>query len=78
MNQFVPIEKQSKKKQKTYYAKQRNDWGTFNPVTRSVPNGRSYNRKKQKSLDRRSGRLSHYGEGNCRFYIIWEKTPTSK
>ena len=40
MDKFIPIDKQSKKKQKEFYAKQRGTWGTFNPVTRTVPNGK--------------------------------------
>ena len=56
MDKFIPIDKQSKKKQKEFYAKQRGTWGTFNPVTRTVPNGKAYNRNKLKQEDRRSGR----------------------
>jgi len=44
----VPLSKLSKKRQKEFYAKQRKDWGCFNPVTRVVPNGKAYNRKKSK------------------------------
>ena len=32
----------------TYHAKQRRTWGGLNPVTRSVPSGKTYNRKKEK------------------------------
>ena len=53
MDKFIPIDKQSKKKQKEFYAKQRGTWGTFNPVTRTVPNGKAYNRNKLKQEDRR-------------------------
>ena len=31
-----------------YHAKQRRTWGELNPVTRSVPSGKTYNRKKEK------------------------------
>lgn len=34
------------KAQKEYYAKQRGTWGGLNPVTRSVPSGKTYNRNK--------------------------------
>lgn len=54
MDKFVPIGKQSKKKQKEFNAKQRKTWGDFSPVTRTVPNGKAYNRKKLKDSDRRS------------------------
>ena len=43
---FVPLEKQSKRKRQEYYASRRKTWGEFNPVTRSVPNAKVYNRKK--------------------------------
>ena len=45
---YVPIEKQSKKKQKEFYKKQRRDWGGINPATRKVPNLKIYDRKKSK------------------------------
>ena len=54
MDKFVPIGKQSKKKQKEFNAKQRKTWGEFSPVTRTVPNGKAYNRKKLKNSERRS------------------------
>ena len=53
MNKYVSLDKQSKKAQREYYAKQRRTWGELNPVTRSVPNGKAYNRKKEKQ---RTGR----------------------
>ena len=43
---FVPLEKQSKRKRKEYYASQRKDWGELNPVTRTTPNPKAYKRKK--------------------------------
>lgn len=58
MGKFIPINKKSKKEQKAYYAKQRNTWGELNPVTRTVPNGKGYNRKKMKQEERRSGHIS--------------------
>lgn len=48
MKQYVTIDKRSKKAQKEYYSKQRQTWGELNPVTRSVPSGKVYNRKKEK------------------------------
>lgn len=48
MKQYVTIDKRSKKAQKEYYAKQRLTWGILNPATRSVPSGKTYNRKKDK------------------------------
>ena len=58
MEKFIPINKKSKKAQKEYYAKKRNTWGELNPVTRTIPNGKGYNRKKLKQEDRRNGSFS--------------------
>ena len=43
---FVPLEKQSKRKRQEYYSTRRKDWGELNPVTRTVPSAKVYNRKK--------------------------------
>ena len=43
---FVPLEKQSKRKRKEYYASQRKDWNGINPVTRTTPNTKAYKRRK--------------------------------
>lgn len=48
MKQYVSLDKRSKKAQKEYYSKQRRTWGGLNPVTRTVPSGKVYNRKKDK------------------------------
>ena len=48
MSKYVSLDKRSKKQQKEYHSKQRRTWGELNPVTRSVPNGKAYNRKKEK------------------------------
>ena len=56
MKKYVSIDKRSKKAQKEYYSKRRLTWGEFNPVTRSVPSGKTYNREKDKQERRRIGR----------------------
>ena len=56
MKKYVSIDKRSKKAQKEYYSKKRLTWGEFNPVTRSVPSGKTYNREKDKQERRRIGR----------------------
>ena len=33
-----------------HHAKRRRTWGSLNPVTRSVPSGKTYNRKKEKQM----------------------------
>lgn len=48
MKQYVTLNRRSKKAQKEYHAKQRRTWGELNPVTRAVPSGKVYNRKKEK------------------------------
>ena len=48
MDKYVSLDKRSKKAQREYHAKQRRTWGELNPVTRSVPSGKTYNRKKEK------------------------------
>lgn len=67
MDKFISISKQTKKQQKEYYSKHRNTWNGLNPVTWTVPNGKGYNRNKQKQQDRRSGRLSYNQDSTCRF-----------
>ena len=48
MKQIVPLNKQSKKKQKEFHDKQRGSWNGLSPVTRTVPNGKAYDRNKTK------------------------------
>lgn len=48
MEKYIPLRKKSKKEQKKFYAMQRRTWDGLNPVTRTVPNGKAYNRKKMK------------------------------
>ena len=61
---FIPLEKQSKRKQKEYHALQRRDWGSISPVTRKVENGKAYKRKK-------SNKRWEY-EPNVGFFIDWK------
>ena len=61
MKKYVSLDKQSKKAQKEYYSERRVTWGELNPVTRSVPSGKSYNRKKDKQEMRRTDRDSRGG-----------------
>ena len=53
MEKFVPYEKLSKKKQKEWNARQRNDWGSMNPVTRKSENPAAYNRNAEKRKTRK-------------------------
>lgn len=56
MKKYVSLDKRSKKAQREYYSERRRTWGELNPATRSVPSGKTYNRKKEKKrLLRASG-----------------------
>ena len=46
---FIPLEKQSKKKQKEFYKLLRGDWNGVNPVTRATQESKAYNRAKFRS-----------------------------
>ena len=48
MKKFVPLEKQSKAAQKAYHSRQRNGWGTVNPVSRVEKDKTKYDRKRFK------------------------------
>lgn len=48
MKTYISIDKRSKKARKEYYSNQRNIWGQVNPVTRTMPSGKAYNRQKNK------------------------------
>lgn len=46
MEDFIPFEKLSKKKQRKLNAKKRGSWYGLNPVTRKPENSRAYNRRR--------------------------------
>ena len=72
MKKYVSLEKRSKKAQREYHAKQRRTWGEINPVTRSVPSGKTYNRKKDKQ---RIGRESGNGlDADFSMYLMKVRT----
>ena len=52
MVQLVPLNKRSKKAQKEYHAKQRGSWYGLNPITRTVPSGKAYDRNRVKRTSR--------------------------
>lgn len=47
-NRFIPLEKQSKKAQRAYHAKQRGSWNGVNPTSKVIPSGKTYSRKKRR------------------------------
>ena len=44
----IPLNKQSKKQQRAYYAAKRGSWNDINPVTRTVPSKKLYDRNRIK------------------------------
>ena len=48
---LVPLEKQSKKEQKKYHARQRRDWNGLKPTTKVVKSKKIYDRKKLRKPD---------------------------
>jgi len=48
VKQHVPLEKQSKKRQRAYYAARRGSWNGVCPVTKTVESKKVYNRKRAK------------------------------
>ena len=48
MTKMTPIAKQSKSKQREYYASKRGSWNGISPVTRIVPSRRAYDRNRMK------------------------------
>ena len=61
MKKYVPLNKQSKKKQKEHHAAMRDSWGNTNPITKKIPNAKVYCRKKSKQ--------SSYNEPSLDFFI---------
>lgn len=52
MTKFIPLDKQSKRAQKEHHTKQRGSWYGICPVTRTVPNGKVYDRNRVKRANR--------------------------
>lgn len=48
---MIPLQKQSKKAQREYHSRQRGSWSGVKPVTRVMPNGKAYDRKRSKSIE---------------------------
>ena len=54
MARFIPLNKQSKKAQKTYHRRSRGDWGEIKPVTRVIESGKAYSRAKERRQIRKA------------------------
>lgn len=50
---MIPLKKQSKKGQRSYYATKRGSWNGISPITRIVQSRRVYDRNRIKREDRR-------------------------
>ena len=48
MKKMIPLNKQRKKALRNYHAKQRASWNGVSPITRMMPSGKVYDRKKLK------------------------------
>lgn len=48
---LIPLEKQSKKEQKKYHARKRQDWNGLKPTIRVVKSKKIYDRKKLQKPD---------------------------
>ena len=46
MQKMIPLRKQSKRAQKAYHSRSRGSWYGLNPVTRTVPNKKAYDRSR--------------------------------
>ena len=73
MNKYVSPDKRSKKAQREYHAKQRRTWGELDPVTRSVPSGKTYDRKKEKQKIGKEFRNGFDADLFCALYLQWTK-----
>ena len=62
MKKYVSLDKRSKKAKKEYYAGFRCTWDGMNPVTRTMPNGKTYNRKR---IRKNCERSTVYRKGIC-------------
>ena len=61
MKKYVSLDKRSKKAKKEYYSSMRSTWGEINPVTRSVPSAKAYDRKKEKQKMRKLSNETGHG-----------------
>ena len=49
---MIPLEKQSKKARRAFYEQMRGSWNGVNPVTRTVPGKKTYDRNRMKREQR--------------------------
>ena len=54
MNQYIPLEKRSKKEQKAFHSLNRRDWHGVNHAARVFSDRKAYNRKRIRAEDRRT------------------------
>ena len=77
MKKFIAFEKLSKKKQRECNADKRRDWGVLNPITRTPPNSKTYDRNKEKAIRRRNTD-SLCCMGNSESFLIQPSTVCGK
>lgn len=49
---YIPLSKQTKRAQKAHYSKQRGSWNGVLPVTRVIPNKKTYIRSRARQSDK--------------------------
>ena len=69
MQRYVPLEKRSKKEQRKVHAARRASWNGVDPVTRTVPNKKAYDRDRRKQNDRKQSRMFR-DENACSFSVL--------
>ena len=52
MKKMIPIKKQTKKNQKSYYDQKRGTWGNVDPVSRVIESKKTYKRNRDKRKSR--------------------------
>ena len=71
--QYIPLEKRSKREQREYHDKQRGSWYGVKPVTRKTQNSKAYNRKKSERWFEHEPPLGFFV---FQKYALWRHTST--
>lgn len=67
---FVPYKKCSKKEQRRRNSLRRNSWNEVNPVSRIVPSGKVYNRKRENAAIKKGWPNPMTGPGHPSFLLV--------
>jgi len=69
MKKYVSVDKRTKKAQKEYYSSMRGTWNGINPETRTMPNGKGYDRTKSREEGKRISRSFDDGHDTDSFSV---------